>query len=297
MPKLNYAKIYSDQLAQAFPYVLNFGALYANENNNRFRFKGGKVIELPQITTSGRVDTDRDTVGTPTRNYENQWKEFTLTKQRKWSTLIHPADIDQTNYAATIANITSTFNNDHKFPEMDAYTVSKIYSDWSNLGGEAIYATLDSENILAIFDNLMAEMTDNRIPTSGRVLYVTPAVMKALKNASPIGRSFDVKSSGGEINRTVTTLDGVTVVEVPSAFMCTEYDFSDGWSIGDNAEQIGMMLIHPESVITPVSYEFSCLDEPSAATGGKYVYYEESFEDVFILPRRSNGIAFVIIQE
>ena len=59
-------------------------------------------------------------------------------------------------------------------------------------------------------------------------------------------------------------------------------------------EQIEMLLIHPESVITPVSYEFACLDEPSASTGGKYVYYEESFEDVFILNNRSDGISFVV---
>jgi hypothetical protein len=58
-----------------------------------------------------------------------------------------------------------------------------------------------------------------------------------------------------------------------------------------------MMLIHPESVITPVSYEFACLDEPSASTGGKYVYYEESFEDVFLLSNRVKGVSFVLTNE
>lgn len=32
MEELNYAKVYSDRLAQAFPYTLNFGALYATPN-------------------------------------------------------------------------------------------------------------------------------------------------------------------------------------------------------------------------------------------------------------------------
>jgi hypothetical protein len=76
--------------------------------------------------------------------------------------------------------------------------------------------------------------------------------------------------------------------------MKTAYDFDNGWQVSDGASQIGMLLIHPESVITPVSYEFACLDEPSATTGGKYAYYEESFEDVFVLNRRADGIAFVI---
>ncbi len=298
MDNLNYAKAYSDQLVQTFPYVLNFGALYATPNNGRFRFKGGKTIEMPIINTTGRTDSSRDSSDELTRNYENLWEEFELTHQRKWSTLIHPADVDQTNYAATIANITTVFNNEHKFPEMDAYTISKIYADWTLLGEEPQVATLDSDNILSIFDELMVQMTNHRVPVNGRILYVTPEVMNALKNATNINRSFDVKN-GGDINRNVTTLDGVSVVEVPADLMKTEFDFTHhtGWAYTNDAQQIGMMLIHPESVITPVSYEFACLDEPSASTGGKYVYYEESYEDVFVIPRRTDGIAFVITED
>ncbi len=294
MNELNYAKVYSDQLAQAFPYALNFGALYATENNGRFRFKGGKTIEIPVINTTGRTAVNTDSVDALTRNYENQWEELELTNRRKWSTLIHPADVDQTNYAATIANITSVFNNEHKFPEMDAYTISKLFTEWISLGKTFNTQTVDSDNVISVFDDLMAQMTEARIPVNGRILYVNPSIMMALKNAPEMNRSFDVNNCSGDINRSITTLDGVRVIEVPSSLMKTEYEFTDGCKISQNAMQIDMMLIHPECVITPVSYEFACLDEPSAATGGKYVYYEESFEDVFILPHRVDGVAFSI---
>lgn len=295
MNELNYAKTYADALAQAFPYTLSFGALYATPNNGRYRFRGGKTIEIPVINTTGRTDADRDSASLPGRNYENSWESKELTNQRKWSTLIHPADVDETNYAATIANITSVFNNEHKFPEMDAYTVSKIYADWTAAGKSAESTTLTADNVLTVFDDLMAEMTEKRVPVCGRILYVTPEVMRLLKTSSAIGRSLDVKNDGGEINRTVTMLDGVSVVEVPSSLMKTAYDFADGFTAPSDAKQIGMLLIHPESVITPVSYEFACLDAPSAATGGKYVYYEESFEDVFVLNNRVDGIAFITV--
>jgi len=297
MNELNYAKVYSDALAQAFPYELCFGALYATENNGRYRFRGGKTIEIPVITTGGRVDASRDTVDEPSRNYENAWEAKELTRQRKWSTLIHPQDIDQTDYAATIANITSVFNQEHKFPEMDAYTVSKLYADWTTQNKTALRISLTAENVLEVFDTLMADMTEARVPVNGRILYVPPSVMKLLKSSSAMNRCFDVKSSGGEINRTVTMLDGVSVVEVPSSLMMTDFDFSNGWQNKASADMIEMLLVHPQSVITPVSYEFACLDEPSAATGGKYVYYEESFEDVFLLDRRADGVAFVLTAE
>jgi hypothetical protein len=79
--------------------------------------------------------------------------------------------------------------------------------------------------------------------------------------------------------------------------MMTEYDFTSGVAPSEDAEQIQMLLVHPDAVITPVSYEFACLDEPTAATGGKYVYYEESFEDVFVLENRASGLAFVLPEE
>ncbi len=296
MNQINYAKTYSDTLAQAFPYALSFGALYATPNNGRYRISGGKTVEIPVINTSGRVDASRDTVSDSARNYENTWESKVLSNQRKWSTLIHPQDIDQTDYAATIGNITSVFNNEHKFPEMDAYTVSKIYSDWTALENTAVTTTLTADNILGIFDDMMADMTEARVPVCGRILYVTPDVMKLLKASSGISRSLDVKTGSGEINRTVTMLDGVSVVEVPASLMKTAYTFTNGWTAASGAKQINMLLIHPEAVITPVSYEFACLDAPSAATGGKYVYYEESFEDVFILNNRADGICFVTEQ-
>ena len=76
--------------------------------------------------------------------------------------------------------------------------------------------------------------------------------------------------------------------------MKTIYDFTEGWAAGVGAAQINMFLVHPLAVITPVTYEFADLSAPSAVTEGKYYYYEESFEDVFILNKKSDAIQFNI---
>jgi hypothetical protein len=57
-----------------------------------------------------------------------------------------------------------------------------------------------------------------------------------------------------------------------------------------------MFLVHPLAVITPVSYEFADLSAPSAVTEGKYYYYEESHEDVFILNKQAGAIRFNITE-
>ncbi|MFR9189275.1 MAG: hypothetical protein ACLVL7_02750 [Anaerotruncus massiliensis (ex Togo et al. 2019)] len=102
MAALNYATEYSRALSQAFPYVLYFGALYSTPNNGRYRWINAKTIEIPSISTTGRVDADRDTIATAARNYNNAWEPKVLTNERKWSTLVHPKDIDQTGMVTTI---------------------------------------------------------------------------------------------------------------------------------------------------------------------------------------------------
>ncbi|MBR5767847.1 MAG: capsid protein, partial [Clostridia bacterium] len=171
--------------------------------------------------------------------------------------------------------------------------VSKLFGDFTELGGEVVRAELSSDNVMAVLDGLMAGMTEALVPVSGRVLYVTPAVKNAIKESAGGSRLV----SGTGLEREVLSIDGVKVVEVPSLFLKTAYDLSEGVEPAGDAEQIQMFLVHPDSVITPVSYQFACLDEPTAATGGKYVYYEESFEDVFILENRYRGLAFVLPED
>ena len=38
MNQINYARAYSDMLAQAFPYELRFGDLYGTPNNGHYHF-------------------------------------------------------------------------------------------------------------------------------------------------------------------------------------------------------------------------------------------------------------------
>lgn len=292
MANLNYATEYSQALAGAYPYALYFGALYGTPNNNRYRFVDARTIAIPSISTTGRVDADRDTIATAQRNYNNAWENKTLTHQRQWSTLVHPKDIDQTNHVASIANITAEFNQNQKFPEMDAYTVSQLYKLWTEQSMTADKTALSASNILAVFDSLMEKMDEKRVPVTGRILYVPVPVKTMLKNAAGMTRNFDVKTGGSKIDRSISRIEEVEIVGVPSELMKTKYDFTAGYKVDSTAKQINMFLVHPSAVITPVSYESSSLDEPRAITGGKWLYYEESHEDVFILNKRADALQF-----
>lgn len=184
--------------------------------------------------------------------------------------------------------------------EMDAYLISQLYKQWTSTDPNdeektamtADTTALTTENILGVFDDLMLNMDEARVPANGRILYVTSVIKKMLKNAEKIGRSISVTDNNHTIDRIVSRLDEVEIISVPSTLMKTKYDFTKGWEIASDAEQINMMLVHPDAVITPVSYEMVSLDPPSAVTEGKYIYFEESFEDVFILNKKQDAIQF-----
>ena len=115
-----------------------------------------------------------------------------------------------------------------------------------------------------------------------------------LKHASQVTRQITANGNNdGVIKREVNRLDEVEISSVSSDLMKTAYDFTSGWTPAVGAKQIHMVLIAPDAVITPVSYQTVKLDEPSAVTEGKYIYFEESFEDVFVLPHKADAIKFV----
>lgn len=291
---LNYAEQYLQALERDWPYTLYFGDLYSTPNNGRFKWTGADTIKIPSLETTGRTDSNRDTIAFATRNYNNAWETKTLRNERQWSTLVHPRDIAETGDVVTITNITQVYNEEQKFPEMDAYTVSTIYNDWVELGNTADTTELTVENILSVFDKMMESMAEARVPATGRILYVNPSVNTKLKQAKELARQLLLTNSASAVNRSITNLDQVKIIEVPSEMMKTVYDFTLGWKPGTTAKQIEMLLIHPLAVITPINYEFVKLDPPGAMSNGKYVYYEESHEDVFILNKKANAISFVV---
>lgn len=297
MTAVNYAEQYGNALAQAFPNVLHFGALYQTPNNSIYKVVDAKTIKIPVITTKGRKVGNRNTITGFTRNHDNDWEVKTLTNHREWETMIHPQDVNQSNMIMSIQNATKVFNEEQKFPEMDCYCVSKIH-ELKNVvdSGSDDKTALTVDNVLEVVDKFMEQMDEDNVPATGRILYVTPAVKTLIKNAKNIMRTVDVNGNNGVISRNVSRIDELQVESVPSALMKTVYNFDEGAKPGVSTKQINMFMIHPWAVITPVSYAFAQMEAPSAHSKGKWLYFEESFEDIFILNKRAKAIAFNITE-
>lgn len=286
---VNYATQYARELANVYPYLSYFSDLWAAQNSNRYRPVQGKTVAIPSMTVSGARAVDRDHItGAFNRNWNNEWQMLTMGMDREWDTIIDPMDISETGDVATIANVTRTFNEQQKVPEMDAYAASRL-AGFANGAGGIDTTPLTAENILAQWDEYLAYMTNNRVNRDRIRAKITPAAYKLLKEAAGITRFIDAGTGIRNIDRNVGKLDGVQIEEVPSDIMQTAFDFTEGW-IADGGAKINLLMYDPEAIVAPVVYDVAMMGAPTAQSKGKYVYYERYYYDVFALNTRSAGI-------
>ena len=286
---LNYAVEYSKAMANAYPYLSYFSDLYGSPNSATYKPLGGKAVAVQSMTTSGARAVNRNQItGTFNRNFNTQEQILTMRMDREWDTLADPMDI-QENPIVNIANITKTFNEFHKVPEMDAYASSALVTAAQGFGG-VDSTTLSAENILEQWDTYLAYMVDQRIPRDRIRCKMTPDTYKLLKEAAGITRFVEADTGIRNIDRNVGKLDGVSIMEVPKDLMMSAYDFTEDWVAAEGAQQVNMLLFDPIAIAAPVVYETSMMSAPTAQSKGKWLYYERYYYDVFALNQRLPGI-------
>lgn len=286
---LNYATEYSKAMANAYPYLSYFSDLYGSPNSATYKPVAGKSVAVQSMTVSGARAVNRNKIdGVFNRNFNTQQQILTMRMDREWDTLVDPMDI-QEDPIVNIANITKTFNQFHKVPEMDAYAASTLVSAATGFGGTDS-TTLSADNILAQWDTYLAYMVDQRIPRDRIRCKMTPDTYKLLKEAAGITRFVEADTGIRNIDRNVGKLDGVAIMEVPKDMMMSAYDFAEDWTPASGAKQINMLMFDPLAIAAPVVYDTSMMSSPTAQSKGKWLYYERYYYDVFALNQRLPGI-------
>lgn len=294
MAVYDYAEQFERELQQKYARELTSYDL--EQSNPGVKFINAQTIKLPRMTVSGYKDHNRNAMGFNTGTIANDWEPKKLEHDRDIEFAIDPMDIDETNLVLEVANIQNVFETEQAIPEKDSYRYSKLYTEavaYAAKGAVVDDTVLTETNILDWFDTQMERMDDAGVPSEGRILYVTPAINKLLKNAEGLTRNIDVNNNNGKIDRRVYSLDDVKIVKVPSARMKTKYDFTDGCVPAEDAKQINIILIHPSCQVTRSKYAYMKLFTPGSdsRTADKYVYQNRSYGDTFLIENKASGIA------
>lgn len=299
MAMYNYAEQFTRELMQKYSRELTS---YDLENSNpQVKFINAQTIKLPMLTVSGYKDHNRNALGFNTGTLSNDWEAKKLAHDRDIEFFIDPMDVDETNLTVEIANVHNVFETEQAIPERDSYRYSKLYDEattYASSGAVIDTTVLTTINILDWFDDQMSKMDDAGVPSEGRILYATPAMVKILKNADGIDRSINVNSNTGNIDRRVHSLDDVVIKDVPSSRMKTKYDFTNGCVPAVDAKQINLILIHPSCQITRNKYAYIKVFTPGhdSRTGDNYLYQNRNYGDTFLIKNKACGIAINVEQ-
>ena len=283
---VNYAILFTEQLAQKYSReLLTSGLTTPNVN-----FFGGNTIKIPFLSLRGYKNHSRDG-GFNRQAVENRNVTRVLSHDRDVEFFVDSMDVDETNQVLAATNLTNVFEAEHAIPETDAYRLSKIFQEFTRLGGSVDRQVLTRENILEIYDDFMQKMDEEEVPQQGRLLFVTPAVNKLLSQSADLHRILNVIDDKSKIKRAVRMLDEVEVVVVPGGRMRTEYDFSDGFVPAAGAGQINMILVAPSSVVAVNKHSYIKLWPPGSHTlGDGYLYQNRQYGDLFVIDSRAAGI-------
>ena len=289
MAVYSYAEQFTQFLAQKYAKELCSDALA--QSNQQVKFLNAQTIKLPRITVSGYKDHTRS-LGFNSGTLSNDWEPKKLAHDRDIEFWIDPMDIDETNLALSVANIQNTFEEEQAIPEKDSYRFSKLHAELTAYSGRIDKTVVDAAVFLEQFDTEMALMDEAGVPEEGRIIYVTPAMNKIVKEADGLQRVVTV-TSPVSVNRKVHSLDDVQIKMVPAARMKSKYDFTDGCVAAVDADQINWILVHPSCVVARDKYSYIKLFTPGtdSRTADGYLYQNRCYGDLFLLERKAAGCA------
>ena len=290
MAVFDYAEKFTNLLQQKYAKELCSDDL--TKSNPGVVFINAQTIKLPRLTVSGYKDHNR-TGGFNAGTLSNDWEAKKLAHDRDIEFFVDPMDLDETNLTLSVANIQNTFETEQAIPEKDSYRFSKLFAELTTYGGKIDNTVISAANFLTWFDDRMEEMDEAGVPAEGRILYLTPAMMKVAKQAEGIQRNISVDGGSNAINRNVHSLDDVALKSVPAARMKTKYDFTDGCVAASGAKQINCILVHPSCVVCRDKYSYIKLFTPGtdSRTADGYLYQNRNYGDLFLLEKKVAGCA------
>lgn len=204
---------------------------WMDANAGQVEYNGGNKIKMPDISTTGLKDYDRDK-GYPEGSVTLTLKQYDMTMDRGTSFQLDAMDVDETNFIANATAVVGDFQKEQVLPEIDAYRYSKLYALLKEAGKMTMYTAEEK----TVMDALLADIgmvrdeIGEEIPL---VISISLKVKTILEKDDKFAKRLDVADfKAGVINTRLKQIDNCYLKPVPSARMKTSYVFRDGKSEG-----------------------------------------------------------------
>lgn len=266
---INYAEKYSPIVADAF----KLQSKTADFVNGKYDFIGVKTVSVYQgqtVALNNYTIAGSDRFGTLSE-LELPKQEMTLTQDKSFTFVIDRMNYEGTNFANEVGARLKEEIDQVIIPELDSYRIKTMAAADGITTGTAVAPT--KTNAYEVFLNGSATLDDNKVPSVGRVAFVSPDYFKLLKQDSAFvlqsGRTQEMLMKGimGEI-------DGVEVRMLPSSYFPAD---------------TYLVMAHKDAVVAPVKLTtYRVLTDVQGIDGA--VAEGRIVHDCFVLSNRAKGI-------
>ena len=181
-------------------------------------------------------------------------------------------DADETGQVLTGASALARQQREVIIPEIDTY----VFDVMTKKAGNKPTAKAMTSDI--IYDEIIAgsEALDNaEVPETGRVLVVTPAIYKLMKQCSDITMETDI-GNDLRLKGVIAKVDGMDVIKVPAVRL---------------PEDFGFMIAHPVATVAPTKLEDYKIHQNPPGISGELVEGRIAY-DAFVLDNKAKAIYY-----
>lgn len=254
--------------------------------NSNIQWIGANAVKVFKFASNGLADYSRAN-GYAAGDLSATWEVLTLEQDRGRSFHLDVMDNEET-LGMTLGGLTSQFIRTEVVPEIDAYRFAK-YASASGINAATPADLAAATDVLAAIDEADKVLSDDEVPHEGRILFVSEAAYKLLKN----NITRFIENAEGNVNRTVEVLDNMRVIRVPANRFNTAITLSSsgagGYTVG--GYPINFMIVHPSAVVQIIKHVVPRLFSPQQnldADAWKYDY--RVYHDCFVLENKVKGI-------
>lgn len=265
---MNLATKYSDKVSERFVNK----SLTDSGLNKEYDWSGVKTVTVYSIDTvplNSYTRNGSNRYGTA-NDLGNTKQEMTLSEDKAFTFVIDKGNMTESVGTLEAGKCLAREIDEVIVPEIDKHRLTK-WGEVAQTTGTA--EAITKENAYAKLLIAQEKLDEAEIPSTGRILYCTPAFYSAIK----LDPSFMLASDIGmekRINGQVGEIDGVKVVKVPSTRM---------------PENTAFILIHPSCSCSPLKLEdYKTHINPPGISGwlveGRIIF------DCFVLESRKKGV-------
>ena len=269
---VNLAKKYQKEIAQQY----TLGSLTKAAFGLKYDFIGAKTAVVYTLTSQALADytrTGANRYGSPAE-LQDTVQELAISKDRAFSITVDKGNYIQGNLVKTTGKVTKIQMEEQLYPEMDTYNLTVLLAAATTASNIPTAAAITKSNAYASFLSLQEYLDNAKVPATGRICFVTPAVYNFLK----LDSSFVLPSDIAQkmlINGMVGEVDGVKIVKAPSSYFPTN---------------TVMILTHPSAGAAPMQLEdLNVHENPPGISGslieGRFIY------DAFVMTAKIEAVA------